>query len=262
MSTQQVSTCCLIADQSCWVLGQNFTFVAQVPAPATEDDASEEESEPLTNHQKKDRWNARDKARRQVKQKAEAFMAGLSGKDSKEGASKKKKREKKLAAKKKGTKAKKMIELWDKGKDDNDNDDSLKKFTVYLDIEGPKVATAGGSHSKLAPPPLTIKHGLFLHETNQSFTAFKKSIGVVTPCNPKMIVLNSLVWKFETPINRPRCPLPNEVGYEAMIEAVWGKKEASVIFMYMPSPKKDTVSSPTITKLNSDTYIIKVMANR
>ena len=162
------------------MLGQNFTFVAQVPAPATEDDASEEESEPLTGCQKKDRWNARGKARRQVKWKAEAFMAGVGGEDSEEGASKKKKRAKKSAAKEKGTKAKKMIELWDEGEDDDDDDDPPKKFTVYLDIKGPKVATAGGSHSKLAPPPLTIKRSLFFHETNQSFTAFKKSIGVVT----------------------------------------------------------------------------------
>ena len=77
-----------------------------------------------------------------------------------------------------------------------------------------------------------------------------------------MIVLNSLTWKFETPMNGPRHPLPNEVGYEAMIEAVWRKKGASVIFMYMPPLKKDTVSSPTITKLSFDTYIIKVVANR
>ena len=162
------------------MLGQNFTFVAQVPAPATEDDASEEESEPLTDCQKKDRRNTRDKARRQAKQKAEAFMAGVGGEHFEEGASKKKKRAKKSAAKEKGTKAKKMIELWDEGEDDDDDDNPPKKFTVYLDIEGPKVATAGGSHSKLAPPPLTIKHSLFFHETNQSFTAFKKSIGVVT----------------------------------------------------------------------------------
>ena len=64
------------------------------------------------------------------------------GKDSKEGASKKMKRAKKLAAKEKGTKAKKTIELWDKGEDDNGDDDLPKKFTVYLDIEGPKVAPA------------------------------------------------------------------------------------------------------------------------
>ena len=124
------------------MLGQNFTFVAQVPAAATVDNASEEVSTPLTDCQKKDRWNARDKAWRQVKQKAEAFMAGLGGKDSKEGASKKKKSGKQLAAKEKGTKAKKTIELWDKGEDDNGDDDLPKKFMVYLDIKGPKVATA------------------------------------------------------------------------------------------------------------------------
>ena len=193
-------------------------------------------------------------------------MAGVGGKDSKEGASKKKKRAKKSAAKEKGIKAKKMIELWDEGEDEDEDededDDPPKKFMVYLDIDGLKVAAAGGSHSKLAPPPLTIKRGPFFHETNQSFTAFKKSRGVVTPCNPKMIVINSLAWKFETPKNGPRRPLPNEVGYKAMIKAVQGKKGASVIFMYMPPPKKDTVSSPTITKLSSDTYIIKVVANR
>ena len=142
MSTQQVSAFCLVTDPSCWMLGQNFTFVAQVPAPATKDDASEEESEPLTNCQKKDRWNARGKARRQVKWKVEAFMAGVSGKDSKEGASKKKKRAKKSAAKEKGTKAKKMIELWDEGEDEAEDDDPPKKFMVYLDIKEPKVVAA------------------------------------------------------------------------------------------------------------------------
>ena len=120
---------------------------------------------------------------------------------------------------------------------------------MYLNIKGPKVAAAGGSRSKLAPPPLTIKRGPFFHETNQSFAAFKKSIGAVTPCNPEMIILNSLVWKFETPMGGPRCPLPNEVGYEAMIGAVREKKGASVIFVYMPPPKKDLVSSPPMINL-------------
>ena len=69
-------------------------------------------------------------------------MAGVGGKDSKEGASKKKKSAKKLAAKEKGKKAKKTIELWDKGEYDNGDDDLPKTFTVYLDIEGPKLATA------------------------------------------------------------------------------------------------------------------------
>ena len=69
-------------------------------------------------------------------------MAGLGGKDSKEGASKKKKSAKKSAAKEKGTKAKKTIELCDKGEYDNGDDDLPKKFMVYLDIKGPKVATA------------------------------------------------------------------------------------------------------------------------
>ena len=50
--------------------------------------------------------------------------------------------QKKSAAKEKGTKVKKTIELWDKGKDDNGDDDLPKKFMVYLDIKGPKVTTA------------------------------------------------------------------------------------------------------------------------
>ena len=247
VSIQQVSTYCRVADHSCRMLGQTFTFVAQVPALATEDDVSEEESAPLTDRQKKDIRNARDKARRKEKRKAEAFMAGLGGEDSEEGAPKKKKKVKKPAAKEKGTKAKKTVELWDDSEDEDD--DPPKKFTVYLDIEGPKVAAAGGSHSKSAPPPLTIKRGPFFHETNQSFAAFKKSIGAVTPCNPEMIVLNSLVWKFETPMGGPRRPLPNEVGYEAMIGAVREKKGASVIFVYMPPPKKDLASSPPMINL-------------
>lgn len=228
------------------MLDKDFTFIAQVPALATEDDASEEESAFLTDRQRKDIRNARDKARRKAKRKAEVFMAGVGGENSEEGAPKKKKRVQKPAVK--GTRAKKAIDLWEDGEDEDE--DPPKKFTVYLDIEGPKVAAAGGSRSKSAPPPLTIKRGPFFHETNQSFAAFKKSIGTVTPCNPEMIVLNSLVWKFETPMNGPRRPLPNEVGYEAMIGAVRGKKGDSVIFVYMPPPKKDIVSSPPMVTLS------------
>ena len=77
-----------------------------------------------------------------MKRKAEAFMAGL-GWQGFQGRSIKEKEEcKKSAAKAKGTKAKKTIELWDKGKDDNGDDDLLKKFMLYLDIEGLKVAAA------------------------------------------------------------------------------------------------------------------------
>ena len=115
------------------MLGQNFTFIAQVPAPATKDDASEEEPTLLTDHGKKDKWNARDKARRQEKQKAEAFMASLDGDDVEEGAPKKKTKVKKSAAKEKGAKGKKMADLWEDDEDENDN--PLRQFMVYLDIK-------------------------------------------------------------------------------------------------------------------------------
>ena len=66
-----------------------------------------------------------------------AWWQGFQGRSIKE-----KEECKKSAAKEKGTKAKKTIELCDKGEYDNGDDDLPKKFMVYLDIKGPKVATA------------------------------------------------------------------------------------------------------------------------
>ena len=109
VSIQQVSTYCHVADHSCRMLGQTFTFVAQVPALATEDDVSEEESAPLMDRQKKDIWNARDKARRKEKRKAEAFMAGLGGEDSEEGAPKKKKKVKNRQLRRRGQRQRRRL---------------------------------------------------------------------------------------------------------------------------------------------------------
>ena len=83
-------------------------------------------------------------------------MAGLGGKDSKEGASKKKKSAKKSAAKEKGTKAKMTMAMTT----------CQRSSRCTLTSKGQKLPQLGGSHSKSAPPPLTIKCSPFFHETN------------------------------------------------------------------------------------------------
>jgi hypothetical protein len=123
----------------------------------------------------------------------------------------------------------------------NEDDEPPKWFTVYFDIEGPKSATPNTGRSKTAPPPLVIKKGPFFHHTNDSFSAFKETIAALTPCNPDLLVLTSLTWKFDTPANGVRRLMPNKVEYEAMLTAVKGKKGECVVFVYMPPPKKDMV---------------------
>lgn len=194
-------------------------------------------SAPLTECKKKDRRNARERERRVMKWKVKEAMD--SGGESEGEPQKKKKKGMRAKMAKKGTK-KVVDDNWEI--DDNDNEDPLKKFTVYFDIEGPKDTAASASQGRAPPPPLVIKHGPFFHQTNQSFASFKQSIAATTPCNPNMLLLNTLTWKFNTPTNAPKHPLPNEAGYKAVLEAVQGKRRNSVIFLYMQPPKKDMVS--------------------
>ena len=194
-------------------------------------------SAPLTEREKKDRQNARERERRAMKRKVKEVID--SGGESEGEPQKKKKKGTRAKMAKKGTK-KVVDDNWEI--DDNNDEDPPKKFTVYFDIEGPKVAAASTSRGRAPPPPLVIKRGPFFHQTNQSFASFKQSIAAATPCNPNMLLLNTLTWKFDTPANAPKRPLPNEAGYEAVLEAVRGKRGNSVIFLYMLPPKKDMVS--------------------
>ena len=196
--------------------------------------------EPLTERQKKDVRNARERDRRAARKrkaetKKEMEVAGESsaGDDADDEPEKKKRRRK--GRKKAAKRIADVFELSD------EEDEPPKRFTVYFNIEGPKSTTLNTARSKTAPPPLVIKKGPFFHHTNDSFFAFKETIAALTPCNPDLLVLASLTWKFDTPANGVRRLMPNEVGYEAMLTAVKGKKGECVVFVYMPPPKKDMV---------------------
>jgi hypothetical protein len=185
--------------------------------------------EPLTERQKKDARNARERDRRAAKKRKAAGENSAEDNAVEEPAKKKRKGQKKAAKKKNDS------ELSD------EDDEPPKRFTVYFDIEGPKSATPNTGRSKTAPPPLVIKKGPFFHHTNDSFATFKETIAAMTPCNPDLLVLTSLTWKFDTPANGVRRLMPNKVGYEAMLAAVKGKKGECVVFVYMQPPKKDMV---------------------
>ena len=218
-----------------------FTFIPMNPM-ADEDlshgGGDSSKSEPLTERQKKDARNARERDRRAArKHKAvtqkqmEAADKSSVEDDAVEEPAKKKRKGQKKAAKRPTD----VIEHSD------EDDEPPKRFTVYFDIEGPKSATANTGRSKTAPPPLVIKKGPFFHHTNDSFSTFKETIAAMTPCNPDLLVLTSLTWKFDTPANGVHRLMPNKVGYEAMLTAVKGKKGECVVFVYMQPPKKDMV---------------------
>ena len=218
-----------------------FAAFAFVPMnPTADEDLSGDDSlkpEPLTERQRKDARNARERERRaarkrkaETKKGTEFTTVSSAGEDTDEEAKKKKKKARKKVAKR-------PVDIFEVSDED---DEPPKRFTVYFDIEGPKSATPTTARSKTTPP-LVIKKGPFFHHTNASFSTFKETIGTLTPCNPNLLVLPSLTWKFDTPANGVRRLMPNEVGYEAMLAAVRAKRGECVVFVYMPPPKKDMV---------------------
>jgi len=161
--------------------------------------------EPLTEHQKKDTRNARERDQRAARKRKAARMEAAgersAGDDTVEEPAKKKRKGQKKAAKRPTD----VFELSD------EDDQPPKRFTVYFDIEGPNSATANTGRSKIAPPPLVIKKGPFCHHTNDLFSTFKATIAALTPCNPDLLVLTSLTWKFDKPANSVRRLMPNKV---------------------------------------------------
>jgi hypothetical protein len=215
-----------------------FTFLSMNP---TEDNYSSEggtlKPKPMTERQRKDARNAHERERRAArKHKAETekrteFTAeSLAGEDADEPVKKKMKGQKKAA--------KRLTDVFEVSDED---DEPPKRFMVYFNIEGPKSGSITTGHLKAAPPPLVIKKGPFFHHTNDSFSTFKETIAALTPCNPDLLVLASLTWKFDTLANGVCHLMLNKVGYEAMLTAVRAKRGECVIFVYMPPQKKDMV---------------------
>lgn len=197
-----------------------FTFIPV--NPVADEDLSEGDSlkpEPLTERQKKDARNACERDQRAARKCKAAWMEAAgensAGDNTVEELAKKKRKGQKKAAKRPTD----VFELSD------EDDEPQKRFTVYFNIKGPKSATPNTGRLKTAPPPLVIKKCPFFHHTNDSFSTFKETISTLTPCNPDLLVLTNLTWKFDTPANSVCHLMPNKVGYEAMLAAVKGKKE-------------------------------------
>jgi hypothetical protein len=146
-----------------------FTFISVNPM-ADEDVSGGDSSkpEPLTERQKKDARNARERDRRKcraaTKKQMEAAGESSAEDNTVEEPAKKKRKGRKKAVKRPTD----VLELSD------EDDEPPKRFTVYFDIEGPKSATPNTGRSKTAPPPLVIKKGPFFHHTNDSFSTFKE----------------------------------------------------------------------------------------
>jgi hypothetical protein len=50
--------------------------------------------------------------------------------------------------------------------------------------------------------------------------------------------------------------MPNEIGHEVMLTAVRAKKGESVVFMYMPPPKKDIVRQLSTIVIYVFTFLV------
>ena len=150
-----------------------FTFIPVNPM-ANEDLSGGDSSkpEPLTECQKKDARNARERDRRAARKHKPASKKWMeaAGESSvgeyavEEPAKKKRKGQKKAA--------KRLTDVFELSDEDNE---PPKWFTVYFDIKGPKSATPNTGCSKSTPPPLIIKKAFFIIQMTHSSHSKKLS---------------------------------------------------------------------------------------
>jgi len=143
----------------------------------------------------------------------------------------------------KKSKPKSKTDIFEEDDEDGDCEPS-QTITVHLFIESVISSAPPKSRAKsTSSTTKTLQRGPFFHDTVDGFDTLKRNLAKITPCAIESLIIAKLQWKFETPLGGFRKLLTNEVGYNAMISAVKGKKGDVAVFVYMPPPAKSDVVS-------------------
>jgi len=76
----------------------------------------------------------------------------------------------------------------------------------------------------------------FIFTVKDNFDTFIDAVAQAANCLPWHLTKSRLRWWFETPANLQPKLIVNEVGYQAMIQAVKTRRKDQVVFLFIPQP--------------------------
>jgi hypothetical protein len=119
--------------------------------------------------------------------------------------------------------------------DDETQPQSLS-VRAYLHLETTSQQQGRGKKTNMVTVTKSIQCNPFIFTVESSFKAFVREIASAAKTTTANLTLSRLCWKFETPASLPMKLLTDEVGFQAMLDAVQERSKGHTIFLYLPKP--------------------------
>lgn len=119
---------------------------------------------------------------------------------------------------------------------DDENQPQSLSVRAYLHLE--TTSQQPGRGKKLAMVTITksIQCNPFIFTVESTFKAFVREVANAAKTTTTNLTLSRLRWKFETPASLPMKLLTDEVGFQAMLDAVQERTKGHTIFLYLLKP--------------------------
>ncbi|KAG2365650.1 hypothetical protein BDR07DRAFT_1481100 [Suillus spraguei] len=107
---------------------------------------------------------------------------------------------------------------------------------AYLHLETTSQQPGHGKKSAMVTVMKSIQCNPFIFTVESTFKAFVRDVANAAKTTTTNLTLSCLCWKFETPASLPMKLLTDEVGFQAMLDAVQERTKGHTIFLYLPKP--------------------------
>ncbi|KAG2744235.1 hypothetical protein P692DRAFT_20643847, partial [Suillus brevipes Sb2] len=136
--------------------------------------------------------------------------------------------------------------------DDEDPPTPSLSIRAYLHLETILHQPARGKKPS-APVMKSSQCNPFIFSIDTSFNAFVRAVAIAAKTTATNLTLPRLRWKFETPASLPMKMLTDEIGFQAMLDAVQERTKGHTIFLFLPKPI-DLEVPPEVSSRNNCTY--------
>jgi hypothetical protein len=119
--------------------------------------------------------------------------------------------------------------------DDEDPPTPSLSIRAYLHLETISRQPARGKKPS-APVTKSSQCNPFIFSIDTSFNAFVRAVAIAAKTTATNLTLPRLRWKFETPASLPMKMLTDEIGFQAMLDAVQERTKGHTIFLFLPKP--------------------------
>ncbi|KAG1860248.1 hypothetical protein DFJ58DRAFT_874432 [Suillus subalutaceus] len=120
--------------------------------------------------------------------------------------------------------------------DDEDHQPQSLSVRAYFHLKTTSQQPGRSKKSNMVTIMKSTQCNPFIFMIDSSFKAFVREVASAAKTMMSNLMLSHLRWKFKTPASLPTKLLTDEVGFQAMLDAVQECTKGHTIFLYLPKP--------------------------